>query len=159
VNLKRLAAQLAVEEGSPRKTYLDTKGILTGGIGHNLIAKPEEGFDRAGIDVPNDVRDAWFETDIQECIDALDRSLKWWRDLDDVRQNALLNLCFNMGIGGLLTFKNTLAALAAGDYDKAASGILNSQYARDVGPYRSGRVAGMIRSGMWPRDIKWGDGA
>lgn len=153
MNLERLQAQLAIEEGRPAKTYLDTKGILTGGIGHNLIAHPEPGFDRVGIVVNDAVCARWFRADIQESIDALDRRLPWWRQHDDVRQNALLNLCFNMGLGTLLTFKNTLSAFSARDYGRAADGVLNSQYARDVGPHRSGRVAGMIRTGQWPHDI------
>tara|TARA_R110000868_G_scaffold331698_1_gene592691 strand:- start:5896 stop:6351 length:456 start_codon:yes stop_codon:yes gene_type:complete len=149
MNLIKLEAQLALEEGAPTRTYLDTKGILTGGIGHNLIDEPESGFDRVGVIVPPEMRTKWFLKDIQDAIDDADRELPWWKGLDDVRQNALLNLLFNMGWGGLATFKNTLAAFERGDYVAAASGFRNSQYARDVGKTRSGRVAAMIETGEW----------
>ena len=153
MNLDKLEAQLILEEGAPSRTYLDTKGILTGGIGHNLIAHPYPGYDRIGVIVPEQMRSYWFRIDIIESINALNSGLPWWQELDDVRQNTLLNLCFNMGIGSLLGFKNTLAALKAGDYPTAARGILNSQYARDVGPNRSGRIAKMIETGQWPNDV------
>lgn len=149
MNLEKLETQLALEEGCPKATYLDTKGILTGGIGHNLEAHPEAGFDRVGVNVPADLVTQWFRDDIQDAISDLDAKLPWWRNQDDVRQNALLNLCFNMGIGGLLTFKNTLAAWKSGDYAGAAAGLRNSQYARDVGKTRSGRVADMVEKGEW----------
>lgn len=149
MDMQRLEAQLLISEGSPPRTYLDTKGILTGGIGHNLVAKPEAGFDRVGVLVPDDVRSRWFAADIETAMAELDVHLPWWRELDDVRQNAIIDLTFNMGISGLLTFKNTLAALERGDYATAAAGIRNSQYARDVGPRRSGHIAGMIEMGRW----------
>ncbi len=153
MNLERLEAQLAIEEGSPPRTYLDTKGILTGGIGHNLQAHREYGFDRVGIIVSPEVCTRWFRADIQFAVNDLDRNAPWWKQLDDVRQNALLDLCFNMGWGTLTTFHKTLAAFAQRDYGRAADGIRNSQYAKDVGPARSGRVARMIETGQWPHDI------
>lgn len=157
MNLERLQAQLIVEEGSPLHTYPDSKGILTGGIGHNLIAHPEHGFDRVGILVPDEVRDRWFKNDIQGAINDLNRFAPWWQRLDDVRQNALLNTCFNMGWGngkeGLSTFKNTLTALAIKDFARAASGFEHSQWAKDVGPTRQGRICKMIATGEWPHDI------
>lgn len=149
MNLSRLMKDLTESEGRPARTYLDTKNILTGGIGHNLIAKPESGFDRIGIIVPDRICERWFNADIQESILSLDRNLPWWRQCSDARQNALLDLCFNMGWGGLSTFKNTLAAFESGAYATAANGIRNSQYAKDVGPRRSGKIANMIQSGLF----------
>ena len=149
MNLEKLEKQLHLEEGRPPTTYLDSKGILSGGAGHNLIDEPEPGYDRPGIPVSDEMCTKWFLKDIQDAIDDLDRELPWWRDLDDVRQNALLNLCFNMGWTGLSTFHNTLANFKAGNYAAAASGFLRSQYARDVGPTRSKRVAKMIETGVW----------
>ncbi len=149
MNLTKLEAQLALEEGNPPRTYLDSKGILTGGIGHNLIDEPEPGFDRIGVIVPPEVCTRWFLNDIQDSIDDANRELPWWTDLNDVRQNALLNLLFNMGWSGLSTFKNTLKMFEIGDYRGAANGLRNSQYAREVGPTRSRRVAAMIETGEW----------
>lgn len=153
MDLRKLEAQLALEEGAPARTYLDTKGILSGGIGHNLIDEPEPGYDRIGVQVSPETRSQWFRKDIEDAINDLNHHAPWWHGLDDVRQNALLNLCFNMGWGGLSTFKNTLAAFAAKDYAQAANGFRHSQYANDVGPARSGRVCRMIETGQWPADV------
>lgn len=149
MNLYLLEKQLAEGEGSPPATYLDSKGILTGGIGHNLIDEPEHGFDKPGIPVPPEMRTKWFLKDIQDALDDLNINAPWWKTLDDVRQNALLDLCFNMGWLGLSTFHNSLAALMNGNYTAAAYGIKHSQYAKDVGPLRSSRIAYMIEFGEW----------
>lgn len=150
MNLESLQKQLALEEGCPPRTYLDSKNILTGGIGHNLIDEPEPGFDRIGILVPPEMVTKWFLKDIQDAIDDLDRELPWWRDENDARQNALLNLVYNMGWAGLSTFKNTLLAFERGNFGLVASGLRYSQYAKEVGPTRSGRVAKMIETGELP---------
>jgi len=70
MRLDYLEAQLNVEEGRPPKTYLDHKGILTGGLGHNLRAKPEAGYDRVGVVVSDEVCSRWFAADIQEVLDG-----------------------------------------------------------------------------------------
>ena len=63
----------------------------------------------------------------------------------EVVQEALVNLCFNMGIPRLMQFKKTLAYIQEGDYKKAANELLDSRYAHQVG-YRAVEVAQMIRS-------------
>ncbi len=156
MNREKLQAQLALEEGCPPTTYYDSKGILSGGVGHNLIDEPEPGYDRDKIPVPQEMIDKWFAKDIQDAIDDLDRHCPWWREMDDVRQNALLNLCFNMGwmqggnpSTGLASFKNSREAMRVGDYARAANGFRNSDWARDVGPNRRERVCKMIETGQW----------
>ena len=153
MNLSKLEKQLALEEGRPPRTYLDTKNILTGGIGHNLIAKPERGYDRVGIQVSDEMCTKWFESDIQTSMAELDVHLPWWKEQDDVRQNALLDLCFNMGISGLKTFIYTLEAFSEGKYTAAAKGFRNSQWARDVKEARTKRITDMIQTGEWPTDV------
>ncbi|MDP3115142.1 MAG: glycoside hydrolase family protein, partial [Candidatus Cloacimonadaceae bacterium] len=53
--------------------------------------------------------------------------------MDEVRKSVLLNMCFNLGIGGLMGFNNTLAFIAAGDWERAANGMLASMWAKQVG--------------------------
>jgi len=42
-------------------------------------------------------------------------------------------MCFNLGIKGLLGFNNTLALIGAGDWERAANGMLASKWAKQVG--------------------------
>ena len=85
-------------------------------------------------------------TRIGEIEKTLDTAIPWWRDLDPVRQDALINAAFNLGVHGLLGFHDTLAALSAGDWKTAAAELLDSDAARDL-PERYGRLAHMLLAG------------
>ena len=59
-----------------------------------------------------------------------------------------LYLAFNLGISGLLKFKKMLAALLQLDYSMAASEMLDSKWAEQVGS-RADDLAKQMRTGEW----------
>ena len=133
-----LIDQLKRDEGMKLKPYKDSVGKLTIGIGRNL--------DDVGI---NELEAEWLlHNDIFRAEAALEKVLPWTADLDEIRRAALINMTFNMGIGGLLGFKNTLAAIQEGRYNDAADGMLESKWATQVGP-RAHRLALQIKTGEW----------
>jgi lysozyme len=136
MNAEKLAAQLAIDEGRRPRIYTDTVGKVTGGVGRNLT-------DRAFSD---DEIDLMLKNDIAIVESDLDHKLPWWRTMTEARQNVLANMCFNLGIDRLLGFINTLAMMKAGQYDSAASGMLQSKWATQVGA-RAVRLAAMMRKG------------
>jgi len=84
--------------------------------------------------------------DAEKVKSALDSHLTWWRKLDEARQRALVNMTFGLGVNGLLSFKNTLAALESGNFDSAADAIVDSKwYKRDE--THASRIANIIRYG------------
>lgn len=133
MNLQTLGDRLAIEEGDRLVAYLDTRGILTVGRGHNCIARPVEGVTKAGDRITQNQDDILFSEDVDDACDQLDAALPWWRDLDDDRQNVILDLCFNMGIHTLLTFHNTLQDIKNGNWQQAADGMAHSVWASQVG--------------------------
>lgn len=133
---KRLYEQLKLHEGKKSKPYKDTVGKLTIGIGRNL--------DDRGITEEEIV--FLFGTDVAIVEKELDKNLRWWRDMSEVRQRVLADMCFNLGITKLLAFKNTLEAMRTGRYNDAASGMLNSLWAKQV-KGRAVRLANMMRTG------------
>jgi lysozyme len=86
--------------------------------------------------------------DIANAEARLEQEMPWAAALDPVRHAVLLNMTFNMGIGGLMQFRKFLAALAAGDYKTASSEMLASVWAQQVGP-RAQRLALQVESGFW----------
>ena len=143
-NLRKLIAELRRDEGVMRSPYNDTMGIPTVGVGHNLRAKPLPD----GWKYPlNDVQvDSLLDDDLEDVFHDLGRNLPWWTDLNDVRQRVLANMAFNLGIGELLGFRNTLIAMRQGKYDAAADGMLNSVWAAQV-KGRATRLADRMRKG------------
>ena len=66
-------------------------------------------------------------------INDLKTHLPYYDSLPSKVQLVLIDMCFNLGIGGLLTFKNTLLLIKTGQYKKAANEMLKSQWAKQVG--------------------------
>ena len=136
--MNRIKAQLVRHEGLRLKPYRCTAGKLTIGIGRNL--------DDRGISRKEAY--AMLERDIQDCEQWLiDKIPEIYNNLDEVRQSVLLNMCFNLGIKGLLEFKNTLAFVKAGDWERAAKGMLASKWAKQVG-MRAIELSELMRKGQ-----------
>jgi lysozyme len=136
--MNRIKAQLVRHEGLRLKPYRCTAGKLTIGIGRNL--------DDRGISQKEAY--AMLERDIQDCEQWLiDEIPEVYNKLDEVRQSVLLNMCFNLGIKGLLEFKNTLSFIGAGDWERAANNMLASKWAKQVG-MRAIELSEMMRKGQ-----------
>lgn len=123
MNKTKLTEQLKIHEGLRLKPYRDTVGKLTLGIGRNLEDK--------GISE----QEALFmlNNDVDYFYGQLNKKLTWFKALDDVRQNVLVNMAFNLGVAGLLSFKMTLYAISKGHFNQAATEMLNSVWATQVG--------------------------
>jgi len=130
--------QLRRDEGLRLTPYKDTVGKLTIGYGRNL---DDVGINRAEADY-------LLLNDVAAVSEALKKLLPWTNCLDDARRAVLINMAFNMGIVGLLNFKNTLVHVQAGEYEKAAAHMLASKWATQVGA-RAVRLAQQMRSGEW----------
>lgn len=89
-----------------------------------------------------------LENDIDVCIRDLSR-FTWFADLDAVRQRALVDLRFNLGMAGLIGFNHAMAAMAAGNYAEAADRFQDSKWYREVG-VRGPEVVWMVRTGTEP---------
>ena len=128
--------QLRLHEGERLKPYRCTAGKLTIGVGRNLEDRGITAEESAYL-LNNDIDREWKN---------LTAVLPWVTGLNDVRQRVLLDMSFNLGIAGLLKFKNTLATIKAGQYSKAGDMMLDSLWAKQVGG-RATRLAQMMRTG------------
>jgi lysozyme len=157
--------------------YLCPTGHVTIGSGCNLEAHPEHlaqwpdiqrqvrGGALKGAELVKELRRvgmAWTEAHADEVLrqqlDALTAvlttvALPWLRDVDEARRGVVIEMAFQMGIGGLLKFKRFLTALRAGDYATAADEMMDSKWADQVGDGWGGRLdraellAKIIRTG------------
>lgn len=152
VNREVLRAELIRDEGLKLKAYRCTAGKLTIGVGRNMddvglladeLKRGWHGQDMCRDGISRGQALIMLDNDITRCEADLDRKLPWWRTLDDIRQRVLVNMCFNLGIGGLCGFKNTLADIQAGRYYSARVGMLASKWARQVGA-RADRLADLM---------------
>ena len=152
--LTRLQAQLELEEGKRNFIYDDAtglafkkgdtlKGNLSVGIGLNLMLPfaPEE------LDFMERFR-------ITQGLKLLNH-VPWFQTQDPVRQVALADIAYNIGVGGLLHWPHFLAAMANKDYPAAVAQIRSNQlWISQVHAARAGRLESMIETGQWPADVK-----
>lgn len=138
---KNLIRQLRDEEGEVLSAYQDHLGYLTIGIGR-LIDK------RKGGGITAEESAYLLGNDISKINAQLDAKLPWWRKLDEARQAVIQGMAFQMGIDGLMGFKNTLKMVESGDYEGAGKGMLNSLWAKQT-PGRAKRMSDQMRTGVW----------
>ena len=151
---KKLLARLKRHEGRKLDAqgrhvpYKDTVGILTVGYGHNLSAKPIPGFDPARDTLSEGEAHDLLMQDTHAAELALAEALPWVMELDGPRLAVLVNMVFNLGIKGLLGFKNTLADAQNGCWAGAAGRMSQSKWAGQVGP-RARELAKQMETGEW----------
>lgn len=133
-----LLEQLTRDEGLKLFPYTDTVGKITIGVGRNL----------SDVGISRDEAMQMLASDIKNAADHLQRALPWTQGFDEVRQAALVNMTFNMGIGRLLGFTKFIAALRVEDWKTARNEMLDSQWAKQVGA-RAQRLAIQIDTGVW----------
>jgi lysozyme len=139
--MEKLIAQLKLHEGSRTHAYDCPEGYTTVGVGRNIDPN-------GGLGLSEDEINYLLRNDIERCYRELDR-FSWFMDLDQVRQEALVNMCFNLGLPKLMGFSKMLAALAEGKYALAAAEALDSKWSKQVGK-RSQDIAYMFEVGKYP---------
>jgi len=137
--VSRLEQLLIKHEGKRNKVYHDSKGIASIGIGRNL--------EDPGL---SDSECLYLlENDINMRVHRL-MQFKWFQDLDDVRQDAIIDMAF-MGVDKLLGFHDMIACLAAKDWEGAVREEKDSKWAReDVQQERVDDVAHLLLTGEYP---------
>lgn len=147
-DLARVTADLQRDEELKLFAYDDATGkaIKPGGfvVGHATIAYGRA-LDTRGITGPEA---ALLLADDIPAFDAeLVAKLPWVAGLDPVRRGVLLEMSFNLGVGGLSSFKQMLAAVQRGDWAAAEIAMRDSHWFSQVGA-RAVRLAAKMRTGL-----------
>lgn len=139
---EKALSQLKRHEGFRKKPYRDTVGKWTIGIGRNL--------DDVGISISEAMH--LLENDVERVRVDLHARIPWIKELNEPRYWALVNMGFNLGVSGLMSFKNMLKAIENEQWEQAHNEALNSKWANQVGN-RAYQLAKQIRTGEWPDSV------
>lgn len=119
--------------------YTCPAGKLTIGVGLNLEANPL--CDHAiSIQLDHDIAKA---TEGAKSILRED-----WDKLNDVRQEVLTQMVFQMGVTGVKGFRNALRCIREGNFQQAGTHMLASKWARQT-PVRAKRLIKAMRQGNY----------
>lgn len=157
-----LEQMLINDEGIRVNVYWDTEGYPTIGIGHLIIHERTKNMTRinevlsqhVGRTVGNsritqEECSALFAKDVSTVRTEIRKSAKVYAvysQLDNIRQMAIENMCFQMGVGGVSDFNKALAYMALKRWNDAHRELLDSAWARQT-PGRANRVARVIQFG------------
>lgn len=138
MNQTRLMKQLTIDEDRRPRIYLDPVGKWTGGVGRNLSDKPFR----------DDEIDLMLKNDIDEAVGIARQLLPRFDDLDDVRQEVIANMAFNLGYPRLSGFKKFLVAVNAHNFQRASAEMQDSLWYKQVGD-RGKRLAKAMLEGKF----------
>jgi lysozyme len=141
-SLKSLKDLLVKHEGVRLYPYQDTTGHWTIGIGRNLTD--------SGL-YQNEPY-MMLDNDINYFTSKLESILPYFNKLDEVRKIVLVDMCFNLGIKGLLKFKDMLDAIRKKDWERAAEEIIDSLASKQT-KNRYAELASMMKTGVFPNRV------
>lgn len=145
---EKLEKQIKSSEGLRLNAYLDTRGVLTVGYGHNCEASPVPEVKQPADAITQERADELFSRDLATVIASVQFALPWVGGMESARQAVLFDMAYNLGLDGLLGFKSALMAVRQGRYSDAAHGMLDSLWALQV-KGRAKRLSRQMETGVW----------
>lgn len=122
-------------EGFRQFIYKCTAGKNTIGYGLNL----DEGITEEEASLLLDLRVKKIRYDLREV-------LSFYEGLSATRKDVLVNMAYNLGVGGLLKFKETLRLIGEGKFEEASIQMLKSKWATQV-PNRAKELSKLFSRG------------
>jgi len=132
---------LRQNEGVRTHAYKCTANKTTIGVGRNI----ETG---SGLGLSNSEINYLLANDVKRVNSELLGAFRWYKTLGTERKDAMMDMCFNMGLPRLMQFKKALAAMAKGDYVTASAEFLDSRWAKQVG-MRAVTITDIIETGEY----------
>ena len=128
-------------EGYSSCVYQDSLGYFTIGYGKMVDKRKNGGLTESQA--------SYILNDELQSARASLQSFQWFNAMDEVRQDVIVELCFNIGLQGVLKFHNMIAAITAKDYATASNCLLDSLWCRQVGTTRSDNMALRLKDGFY----------
>ena len=165
MNYEKLFSQLKRHEGLRLCAYKCPAGYWTVGYGRNLETNglsDTECFlifrkslsNKAAIEALKEKPLTGGQADMLLTNDVSNVEENCYRVFDfrghnDARRAAIINMVFQMGMGGVLAFKNTIRAFESHDYAWCAKEMLDSKWFKKDSPGRAQELSDQMFSGEW----------
>ena len=138
--MTKLTEMLKRHEGVRSHVYLFSAGYETIAVGRNIA--------ESGLGLSEDEIEYLLNNDIKRVREELEDNYFWFRALNEARQDAMIDICFNLGLTRLRGFVKALEAMSREQFDIAADEFMDSRWSQQVGN-RAVEVTEIIRTGEY----------
>ena len=138
---EELKEQIKKHEGFVPRTYKDSLGKKTIGFGH-LCVEPEQWDDDK--EYTREELERVFDKDFDEALKNAE-SLIGKRSINFIAKQVIIEMVFQLGIGGVGKFKKMWLALDKEDYGEASFQMMDSLWAKQT-PNRAEKLSQKMRS-------------
>jgi len=135
-----LIKMLKRHEGVRSKVYMCSANYETIAVGRNIS--------ESGLGLSEDEINYMLNNDIKRVREELTDSYFWFPAMNEARQDALVDISFNLGQTRLRGFVKALEAMSREQFDVAADEFMDSKWSEQVGN-RAVEVTEMIRTGEY----------
>ena len=133
--MQGLLESIKKHEGFVEHVYDDSLGIPT--IGYGFAIKD--------LVLDEDIAEEILIRKLERLRRNANSRFKWLEDMPVVIQEAILNMCYQLGVTGVSKFRRAISALQEGDWDEAANEMLDSLWARQT-PNRATELSDIVRN-------------
>ena len=148
---EEVISRIKVFEGYSEQPYVCPAGKWTVGFGYNY---QDRGFTTEYLTeilqkgMTADIADRLLADDVCRVVLECEKTFAWYKALDDVRRATITDMCYQLGLRGLMQFKKMLSAIERKDYAAAATEAKNSRWYTQSGR-RSGINVKQLESGKF----------
>ena len=140
MDYKAVKERIKKHEGFRNTVYLDSLGKATIGYGHLLTE--EDDFEE-GIQYDKSILEDLFDKDFNTAAYNAEQLLEGYT-VAPLAKEVIIEMVFQLGIGGVSKFKKMFAALKEYDYLLASAEMLNSAWYRQT-PSRCEELSNLMR--------------
>lgn len=145
MNFSRLETTVMNDEGFRARPYLDSVGVPTIGYGTTRIMSKPVMLDQPAITATNARQ--LLRGDLYQALVDSQAVFSRFDEMNDIRQEVVVNMAYNLGRRGLAGFKRMVKAADELDYPRMAFEMKDSKWFGQVG-LRSDRLVKEMRSGL-----------
>ena len=131
---KDLIDSIKKHEGYRSKVYKDSLGIDT--IGYGFAIKD--------LELDEDICDIILDRKIKELATRVNRTFSWYRYMPQTIRDVVMNMCYQLGVGGFSKFRKTISFLQNKQFHDASEEMLDSLWARQT-PNRAKELSKIVK--------------
>ena len=133
--MKNLIENIKESEGFVEHVYNDSLGIPT--IGYGFAIKD--------LILDKDIAEEILLRKVKNLAQRVQNKFDWFNTAPDVIKEVVIEMCYQLGLGGFSKFKKTISYLEKKNYLEASKEMLDSKWAKQT-PNRAKKLSNIVKS-------------